>query len=47
MELLKRSLKLVAIAAIFMSIQVNAQNYKAMQDSFASSYKYEKNYFYY
>jgi len=46
MELIKRNLKLVAIAAIFMCIQANAQNYKAMQDSFASSYKYEKVYDY-
>jgi tetratricopeptide (TPR) repeat protein len=36
----------MAIASIFVCIQVNAQDFKKMQDSFASSYKYEKVYDY-
>ncbi len=46
MELIKRNIKMLAIATIFICIQTKAQNYKSMQDSFASSYKYEAVYDY-
>jgi tetratricopeptide (TPR) repeat protein len=39
-------IKMLTIAAIFVCLQANGQNYKVMQDSFASSYKYEQVYDY-
>jgi len=46
MELMKKNLKILAFATVFICLQANSQNYQVMQDSFASSYKYEKSYDY-